>query len=69
VYKNTTIYFLGDNARQNKLVTIPEEDSKEEKDNNAIKLKDDTFNTPITLKKYINLAAKAVEEGKNRLYF
>ena len=67
--KSTTIYSLGDNARQDKLATILEEDSKEEKDNNATKLKDNTFNTPTTLEEYINLTAKVVKEGEDRLHF
>ena len=46
-----------------------EEDSKEEKDNNAAKLKDNTFNTPAALEEYINLTAKAVKEGEDRLHF
>jgi hypothetical protein len=67
--ESTTIYSLGDNARQDKLVTILEEDSKEEKDDNAAKSKDDTFNIPTTLEEYINLTTKAVEEGEDRLHF
>ena len=67
--ESTAIYSLGDNARQAKLATILKEDSKEEKDNNTAKLKDDIFNTPTTLEKYINLTAKVVEESENRLYF
>ena len=67
--KSTTIYSLGDNARQAKLVTILKEDSKEEKDNDAPKSNNNTFNTPIALEEYINLAAKAVEEGEDRLHF
>ena len=69
VYKSTIIYSLGDNVCQNKLATILEEDSKEEKDNNIAKLKDNTFNTPTALKEYINLAVKVVKEGEDRLYF
>jgi len=68
-YKSTTIYSLGDNARQAKLATILEEDSKVEKDNNAPKLNDNIFNTPTALEEYINLTAKVVEEGENRSYF
>ena len=69
VYKSTTIYSLGDNARQDKLAAILEEDSKEEKDNNAAKSKDDIFDTPTALEEYINLTAKVVKEGEDRLYF
>ena len=68
VRKGTTIPLPRDRARDTKLDTVPEEDSKEEKDNNAAKLKDNTFNTPTALEKYINLAA-IVEESKDRLYF
>ena len=67
--ESTTIYSLGDNARQAKLGTILEEDSKEEKDNDAPKSNDNTFNTPTALEEYINLAAKAVKEGEDRLHF
>ena len=69
IYKNTTIYFLGDNACQDKLVAILKKDSEEEKDNNAVKLKDNIFNIPTTLEEYINLTAKVVKEGEDRLYF
>ena len=68
-HKSTTIYSLGDNAYQNKLATILKKDSKEKKDNNAAKLKDNIFNTPTALEEYINLTAKAVEEGEDGLYF
>ena len=67
--KSTAIYSLGDNACQAKLATILEEDSKEEKDNDAPKLNDNIFDIPTALEEYINLAAKAVEEGENRSYF
>jgi hypothetical protein len=67
--ENTTIHSLGDNTRQNKLVTILEEDSEEEKDNNTTKLKDDTFNMPTTLKKYMNLATKVIKEGEDKSHF
>ena len=69
VYKSTAIYSLGDNACQVKLVTILEEDSKEEKDNDALKLNDNTFDTPATLEEYINFAIKAVKKGKDRSHF
>ena len=69
VYKSTTIYSLGDNTHQAKLATIPKEDNKVEKDNNAPKSNNNTFNTPAALEEYINLAAKVVEKGKDRLYF
>ena len=68
IYKSTIVPLLRDRARNTKLNTVPEKDNKEEKDDNAAKLKDDTFNTPTTLEEYINLTA-IVEEGKNRLYF
>ena len=67
--KSTTIYSLGDNACQAKLATVPEEDSEEEKDNDAPKLNDNIFDMPAALEEYITLAAKAVKEGKNRSYF
>ena len=67
--KNTTIYSLGDNAYQAKLVIILKEDNKEEKDNDAPKSNDNIFNTPTALKEYINLATKTVKEGKNRSHF
>ena len=63
--KSITIPLLGDRARDTKLNTIPEKDNKEEKDNNAAKLKDNIFNTPTALEEYINLTA-IVKEGKNR---
>jgi len=69
IHKSTTIYFLGNNTRQNKPATILEEDSKKEKNNNAAKLKDNIFNILTTLKEYINLTTKVVEEGEDRLYF
>jgi len=65
VRKSITIPLLGDRARDTKLNTIPEKDNKEEKDNNAAKLKDNIFNTPTALEEYINLTA-IVKEGKNR---
>ena len=68
VRKGTTIPLPRDRARDTKLDTILEEDSKEEKDNNTAKLKDNIFNTPTALEKYINLTA-IVEESKDRLYF
>ena len=68
IYKSTTIPLLRDRARNTKLNTVPEKDNKEEKDNNAAKLKDNTFNTPTTLKECINLTA-TVEEGEDKLYF
>ena len=67
--ESTTIYSLGDNAHQAKLVTIPEKDSEEEKDDDAPKSNNDTFNTPVALKEYMNLATKAVEEGEDRSHF
>ena len=68
VRKSTTIPLPGDRARDTKLNTIPKEDNKEEKGNNAAKLKDNIFNTPTTLEEYINLTT-IVEEGKYKLYF
>ena len=67
--KSTTIYSLGDNARQAKLATVLEKDSKEEKDNDIPKLNNNIFNTPAALEEYINLATKAVEEGKDGSHF
>ena len=66
--KGTTILLPRDRAYNTKLNTILEEDSKENKDNDAAKSKDDIFNTPTTLEKYINFTA-TVEEGKNGLHF
>ena len=60
VRKSTTIPFPRDRARNTKLNTILKKDNKKEKDN--------IFNTPTTLKEYINFAA-IVKEGKNMLYF
>ena len=60
--KSTTIPLLRDRARNTKLNTVLEKDNKEEKDNDAAKLKDDIFNTPTALEECINLAA-IVEEG------
>ena len=68
VREGTTVPLPKDRAYNTKLDTVLEEDSKEEKDNNATKLKDDIFNTPTTLEKYINFAA-IVEESEDRLYF
>jgi hypothetical protein len=68
VRKSTTIPLPGDRARDTKLDTILEEDNKEEKGDDAAKLKDDIFNTPTALKECINLAA-IVEEGEYKLYF
>jgi len=68
VYKGTTVPLSGDKARNTKLNTVPEKDNKEEKDNDAAKLKDDIFNMPTALEECINLTA-IVEEGKDRLYF
>ena len=59
--KSTTIY-LGDNAYQAKLATILKENGKNEKGNNAAKLKDNIFNALTTLKKYINLTKSKVVE-------
>ena len=67
--ESTIIHSLGDNARQDKLATIPEEDSEEEKDDDTAKSKDDTFDTPAALEEYMNLAAKAVEEGEDGSHF
>ena len=64
VRKSITVPLLGDRARNIKLDTVPEKDNKEKKDNNAAKLKDNTFNTPTTLEECINLTA-IVEEGKD----
>ena len=69
VREGTTIPLPRDRAHNTKLDTVLEEDSKEEKDNNAAKLKDNIFNTPTALEEYINFTAKAVEEGEDRLYF
>ena len=66
--KSTTISLPRDRARDTRLDTILGEDNKEEKGNNAAKLKDNIFNMPTTLEEYINLAA-IVEEGKYKLYF
>ena len=66
--KSTTIPLPRDRAYNTKLDTVPEEDNKGEKGNNAAKLKDNTFNTPTALEEFINLAA-IVEEGKYKLYF
>jgi hypothetical protein len=68
VYKSTTVPLPRDRARDTKLDTIPGEDNKEEKGNNAAKPKDNIFNTPTTPEECINLAA-IVEEGKYKLYF
>ena len=68
VRKSTTVPLPGDRARDTKLDTVPEEDNKEEKGDDAAKLKDDTFNTPTALEEFINLAA-IVEEGKYELHF
>ncbi|XTI87278.1 hypothetical protein V2W45_1329977 [Cenococcum geophilum] len=57
IYKGTTIPLPGDRARDTKLNTIPEKNNKKEKDNNAAKLKDNTFNTPTALEECINLTA------------
>ncbi|XTI89213.1 hypothetical protein V2W45_1331573 [Cenococcum geophilum] len=57
VRKGTTIPLPRDKARDTKLNTILEKDNKKEKDNNAAKLKDNTFNTPTALEEYINLTA------------
>ncbi|XTI89537.1 hypothetical protein V2W45_1331835 [Cenococcum geophilum] len=57
VRKGTTIPLPRDRARDIKLDTIPEKDNKKEKDNNAAKLKDNTFNIPTALEEYINLTA------------
>ena len=51
-----------------KLNTILKENSEEEKDDDNTKLKDDIFNTPAALKKYINLTV-IVKEGEDGLYF
>ena len=68
VRKGTIIFLPRDRARNIKLDTVLEEDSKENKNNHAAKLKDNIFNTPAALKKYINFTA-TVEEGKDGLYF
>ena len=68
VREGTTIFLPRDRAYNTKLDTVPEEDSEEEKDNNAAKSKDDIFNTPAALEKCINLAA-IVEESEDGLYF
>ena len=68
VHKSITVPLLRDRAYNTKLDTVLEEDNKEEKGDDAAKPKDDTFNTPTALEKYINLAA-IVEEGKYKLHF
>jgi hypothetical protein len=68
VRKSTTVPLPGDRAYNTKLDIILEEDNKEEKGDNAAKLKDNIFNMPTTLEEFINLAA-IVEEGKYKLYF
>jgi hypothetical protein len=68
VRKGTTIPLPRDRAYNTKLNTVLEKDNKEDKDNDAAKLKDNIFNTPTALEEYINLAT-IVEEGKDRLYF
>ena len=68
VYEGTIIPLPGDRAHNIKLDTVLEEDSKEEKNDGAAKLKDNTFNTPITLEKYINFAI-IIKESKNKSYF
>jgi hypothetical protein len=68
VRKGTTIPLPEDRAYNTKLNTVLEKDNKEEKDNNAAKLKDNIFNMPTALEEYINLTT-IVEEGKDRLYF
>ena len=68
VRKSTIIPLPRDRARNIKLDTILEEDNKEEKGNNAAKLKDNIFNTPTALEECINLTA-IVKEGKYKLYF
>ncbi len=45
-----------------------EEDNKEKKDNDAIKSKDNIFNTPAALEKYMNLAT-IVKEGEDGSHF
>jgi hypothetical protein len=55
-------------ARNIKLNTILKEDSEEEKNNNNTKLKDNIFNTPTALGKYINLTT-TVEKSKDKLHF
>ncbi len=69
MHKGITIPLRGNKTYNIKLDTVLEENSKEEKDINAAKLKDNTFNTPAALEEYINLTTKAVKEGKDRLYF
>ena len=68
IYKGIIIPLLKDKAYDTKLDTILEEDSEEEKNDGAIKSKDDIFNTPAALEKYINFTA-TVEKNENRLYF
>ena len=62
--KGTTIPLPRDRARNTKLNTILEKDNKEEKNNNAAKLKDNIFNRPTALEECINLTT-IVEEGKD----
>ncbi|XTI88283.1 hypothetical protein V2W45_1330808 [Cenococcum geophilum] len=57
IRKGTTIPLPRDRARDTKLNIVLEKDNKEEKDNNAAKLKDNTFNTPTALEECINLTA------------
>jgi len=68
VYKGIIIPLPKDKAHDIKLDTVLEEESKKKKNDSAAKLKDNTFNTPAALEKYINFAT-TVEENKDRLYF
>ena len=68
VYKGITIPLPGDKAYNTKLDTVLEEDSEKKKNDGAAKLKDNIFNTPAALEKYINFAT-TVEESENRLHF
>jgi len=65
IRKNITVPLLRDRAYNTKLDTILKEDNEENKNNDAAKLKDNAFNTPTTLEKYINLTT-IVEKGENR---
>ena len=68
VRKSVTILLPKDKARDIKLDIILKENSKENKDNNAAKLKDNIFNTSTTLEKCINLTT-IVEESENGSHF
>jgi len=68
VRKGAIISLLKDRAYNIKLDTILKKDSKEDKNDNAAKSKDNIFNTSTTLEKYINFTT-IVKKGENRSYF